>query len=143
MPTKRKSNGSSVVSNNTLSELFSRLTLAASTNDYDRVLSISNEVLKSSPTDSRAAKQKIIALIKLDKYREALTFLGECSFLRKEDTLLEKGFCLYKLGQGAEAEKVLEEGAGRGVLHIRAQNVSLSSRLIDYRHTEWRILPMH
>jgi hypothetical protein len=129
MPAKRKSEGSSSVSNTSLSELFSRLTLAASSNDFERVLAISNEMLKSSPNDSRAARRKVIALIKLDKYKDALSFLDECTFLNKNDTVLERGFCLYKLGNGIEAQKVLEEGSGRAVQHVRAQNVRFLVRI--------------
>jgi tetratricopeptide (TPR) repeat protein len=125
MAPKRKSDGSTAVSNASLSDLFSRLTVAASSNDFERALEISDQLLKASPNDSRAAKQKIIALIKLDKYKDALAFAEECSFLSKKDTLLEKGFCLYKLGKCREAQTVLEEGSGRAVQHVRAQNVSL------------------
>lgn len=94
-----------------------------SSNDYDQVLQIANDVLKSSPNDTRAARQKIIALIKLDKYKDALSYLEESEFLKAEDTILERGFCLYKLGRGEEAQKVLEAGSGRALDHIRAQNV--------------------
>jgi len=128
MAPKRKPDVSSSVSNASLAELFSRLTLAASSNDFERLLAISNEMLESSPKDSRAAKQKIIALIKLDKYKDALSFLDECTFLSKKDTILERGFCLYKLGKGSEAHRVLEEGSGRAVQHVRAQNVLYSVR---------------
>jgi tetratricopeptide (TPR) repeat protein len=123
MPPKKKSDESGALSNASLSDLFSRLTLAASTNDFEQALEISNQLLKASPNDSRAAKQKIIALIKLDKYKDALAFLEECTFLNKKETILEKGFCLYKLGKGNEAQKVLEEGTGRAIQHVRAQNV--------------------
>jgi len=123
MPPKRKSDGSAALSNASLSDLLSRLTLAASTNDFEQALEISNQLLNASPSDSRAAKQKIIALIKLDKYKDALAFLEECTFLNRKETILEKGFCLYKLGKGSEAQKVLEEGTGRAIQHVRAQNV--------------------
>ena len=123
MSLKRKSDGT----NASLSELFSNLTIAASSNDYERALTISNELLKSSPTDPRVAKAKIIALIKLDRYKDALSFMEECTFLNSKDLMLEKGFCLYKLGNGADAEKILQQGTGRGVQHIRAQNVRPSA----------------
>src|SRR5271169_3615267 len=123
MAPKRKSDGSTAGSNASLSDLFSRLTVAASSNDFERALEISDELLKASPNDSRAAKQKIIALIKLDKYKDALAFLEECTFLNKKETILEKGFCFYKLGKCSEAQKVLEAGTGRAIHHVRAQNV--------------------
>jgi tetratricopeptide (TPR) repeat protein len=126
MAPKRKAGGSSASVAVDLSELLSRLNLASSSDDYDRVVDISNEILKSSPTDSRAAREKIAALIKLDKYKDALEFIQASTFLDSHDTILERGFCLYKLGKGDEAQKVLEEGSGRAVQHIRAQNVPVS-----------------
>lgn len=125
MSLKRKSDGT----NASLSELFSNLTIAASSNDYERALIISDELLKSSPTDPRVARQKIIALIKLDRYKDALSFIEECTFLNGKDLVLEKGFCLYKLGNGPDAENILQQGTGRGVQHIRAQNVRPSVSL--------------
>jgi hypothetical protein len=126
MAPKRKSDGSTVSSSGvSLSELFSRLKIAASSNDFETVLQIADDVLKTSPTDSRAAKEKIVALIKLDKYKETLSFMDECSFLSPRDTVLERGFALYKLGKGAEAQKVLESGSGRAIQHVKAQNVCL------------------
>jgi tetratricopeptide (TPR) repeat protein len=112
-------------SKGSLSALFSKLSIAASANDYDQVLQIANDVLESSPNDDKAAKQKIIALIKLDKYKEAISYVEEATFLKSEDIALERGFCLYKLGRGEEARKVLENGSGRAIDHVRAQNVRI------------------
>ena len=124
MAPKRKSDGTTVSSSGVgLSQLFTQLKIAASSNDYEQVLQIANDVLKTSRSDSTAAKDKIIALIKLDKYKKALTFLDECSFLNPRDTILERGFILYKLGKGVDAAKVLEQGSGRAIDHVKAQNV--------------------
>jgi signal recognition particle subunit SRP72 len=123
MAPKRKAGGSSSYTTVDLSELFSRLNLASSSEDFDRVVDISNEILKSSPRDVRAAKEKITALIKLDKYKDAYDFIQASTFLDDADTVLERGFCLYKLGKGAEAQEVLEGSSGRAAQHIKAQNV--------------------
>jgi hypothetical protein len=141
MPPKQRSQTSSLASNVNLSELLSRLSLAASSNDFDRLLQVSNDVLKSSSTNALAAKQKILALIKLDKYKDALTFLEESTFLDRKEIVLEHGFCLYKLGRGIEAEKVLEQGSGRAVEHIQAQNVFLMKTFGNIRLIEWKTLP--
>src|SRR5437762_13640218 len=143
MPPKRKHEVSSATPASSLSDLFVKLSLAASENDYDKVLDLADQLLKSSPTDSRAAKQKVTALIKLDRYKEALTFLDKSTFLRDEETVLERGFCLYKFGKCVEAEEILKTMTGRAAEHIRAQNVSLSFEMnerADQRHIEWRIL---
>ena len=124
MASKRKADGSLAGSSSaSLGELFSRLSLAASSHDYEKVVTISDQVLASSPTNIKAAKQKLDALIRLDKYSDALIFLEKAPFVDTKEVILEKGYCLYKLGKGEDAEKVLEQGSGRAILHIRAQNV--------------------
>jgi predicted Zn-dependent protease len=146
MPAKRKHEVSSTSSNASLADLFSKLSLAASSNDYDRVLDLADQLLKSSPADSRAAKEKITALIKLDRYKEALTFLAESTFLTDQETVLERGFCLYKVGKCVEAAEVLKTASGRAADHIRAQNVlpscylrwRVNNRLIEWRTLKWR-----
>ena len=120
MAPKRKLDGSMPGS---LSQLFSRMTLAASSSDFARVLELANEALATSPTNLRAAKQKVVALIKLDRYKDALAFLDESAFLEPKDIALERGFCLYKMGKGHEAQRALEHGSGRAVQHVIAQNV--------------------
>jgi signal recognition particle subunit SRP72 len=125
MAPKRKAGGSSSYATVDLSDLFSRLNLATSSEEFDRVVDISNEILKSSPRDVHAAKEKITALIKLDKYKDAYDFIQASTFLDNAATVLERGFCLYKLGKGAEAQKVLEGSLGRAAQHIKAQNVCL------------------
>jgi tetratricopeptide (TPR) repeat protein len=128
MAPKRKLDGSATGdASPNLVQLFSQMKLAASKSDYTKIIEISDEVLKSSPTNSNAAKQKVIALIGLDKYKEALTFLNHSTFLDDKEIALERGFILYKLGKGDEACKALEKGSGRSIEHVKAQNVFLSS----------------
>jgi tetratricopeptide (TPR) repeat protein len=122
MAPKRKLDGSAAT-NSSLVQLFSQMKLAASQSDYSKILDISNEILKSSPTNSAAAKQKVIALIRIDKYKEVLAFLDKSSFLDDKDVALERGYALYKLGKGDEARQALEKGSGRAVMHVKAQNV--------------------
>jgi tetratricopeptide (TPR) repeat protein len=124
MAPKRKLDGSAAPSNPSLVQLFTQLKLAASKSDYAGIVEISNEVLKSNPTNSEAAKQKVVALIKMDKYKEALLFLNHSSFLDEKDIAFERGFVLYKLGKCEEARKALEKGSGRSIQHVKAQNVS-------------------
>jgi len=126
-----------------LTQLFAKLSLATEANDYGQVLRVADAILQSSPTDLRAAKQKLIALIKLDKYAEALTFLSKTTHLSSSTTVLERSFCLYKLGRGEEVRTALESASGIVVEHIRAQNVlSLPPRCVpaDTRHIVWKTL---
>lgn len=114
---------SSHVTTASLSNLLSQLTLAAAEDDHEKAVTVATDVLSADPANAHAAKQKAIALIKLDKYKEALAFLDEATFLNAADVVLERGFCLYKLGRGKEAVEVLKGSSGRAVQHVLAQNV--------------------
>jgi tetratricopeptide (TPR) repeat protein len=108
MASKRKlgeSSGtrSSHVTTASLSTLLSQLSLAAAEDDHEKAVKVATDVLAADPTNAHAAKQKAVALIKLDKYKEALAFLDEATFLNSAEVMLERGFCLYKLGRGKEA----------------------------------------
>jgi tetratricopeptide (TPR) repeat protein len=103
--------------------MLSQLTLAAAADDHEKAVKVATDVLSADPTNAHAAKQKALALIKLDKYKDALAFLDEATFLNSAEMVLERGFCLYKLGKGDEAIEVLKGNSGRAVQHVLAQNV--------------------
>jgi tetratricopeptide (TPR) repeat protein len=119
LPSTRSSN----VTTASLSNLLSQLTIAAAADDHEKAVKVATDVLSADPTNAHAAKQKALALIKLDKYKDALAFLDEATFLNSAEMVLERGFCLYKLGKGDEAIEVLKGNSGRAVQHVLAQNV--------------------
>jgi len=146
MAPKRKIDGSPAES---LAQRLSRMSLAASAQDFSQVLHLANEALKSSPPNPQLMRDKVVALIKLDKYKDALSFLDESTtFLSAKDTALERGYCLYKLGKTDEAQKVLQQGSGRAVQHTLAQNVCIIPPVRSYpasdfgRHIERKTLKL-
>jgi tetratricopeptide (TPR) repeat protein len=147
MASKRKlgessSSRSSQVTTASLSALLSQLSLAAAEEDHEKAIKVASDVLSADPTNAHAAKQKAVALIKLDKYKEALAFLDEATFLNSAEVVLERGVCLYKLGRGKEAIEVLKGSSTRAAQHVLAQNVPQFTFEggSDFRHTAWRIL---
>jgi len=124
LPTSRSTSLSAA----TLANMLSQLTIAAAMDDYEKAVKVATDVLAAEPTNAHAARQKAIALIKLDKYKDALAFLDQAAtFLNAQEVVLERGYCLYKLGRGEEAIHVLKMGSGRAVQHVQAQNVRLLS----------------
>lgn len=89
--------------------------------DHEEVLRAANAVLKKSKDDREARKTKIIALLKLDRYEDALDAAGEGS---KDGTELPKAYALYKVGRYDEAELIAKSlKDGRGIRHVEAQAV--------------------
>ncbi len=110
-----------------LSALLQRSTLE----DHEEVLRACNNVLKKSKTDIEAQHVKVVALLKLDRYEDALRVLEGGGEKLKDRLPLERAYALYKQGKYDEAEKVTQiTGGARGLRHVEAQTVrdSVSSR---------------
>ncbi|KAK9370862.1 hypothetical protein V1509DRAFT_615000 [Lipomyces kononenkoae] len=112
-----------------LQELLEKLTVHAQNDEHTLVVDLANRLLKHNSSDVRAKKAKQVALIKLDRYAEALKVFGDDE-LKPCELALERAYCLYKLGK-LEAAKVLTDNAirsgednatqQRGLLHLKAQ----------------------
>jgi signal recognition particle subunit SRP72 len=93
----------------------------ATIEDHDEVLKASNAVLKSSKTNLDALHTRVVALIKLDRYDDALRALDDGGDRLAERCVLEKAYALYKTGQLAEAEKLARGTDKRSLRHVAAQ----------------------
>lgn len=103
-----------------LSALLRRSTIE----DHDEVLRACNSALKTSKTDIEAQHVKIVALLKLDRYEDALRVFEDGGEKLKERLPLERAYALYKQGKYVEAEKVTQLAGGeRGLKHVEAQTV--------------------
>lgn len=103
--------------------------------DHDEVLKASNEVLKKSKTDVQAQHSKVVALVKLDRYEDALRVFEDAGDALKEKAAVEYAYALYKCGRLREAAEVAAKSAGgRGAKHVEAQAVRfLLGRLLFER----------
>ncbi|RDW65340.1 signal recognition particle subunit SRP72 [Coleophoma crateriformis] len=97
---------------------------SSSITDHDEVLKAANAVLKSSKNNPDALHTRVVALVKLDRFEDALRALDDGGDQLAERCTLEKAYALYKTGQLAEAEKLASSslsGKNRGLKHIAAQ----------------------
>ncbi|EON64465.1 hypothetical protein W97_03697 [Coniosporium apollinis CBS 100218] len=102
----------------TLSSLLSRTTLT----DHDEILSAANAVLKRSKGDADAQHVKAVALLKLDRFDDALRVFEAGGDALKERARLGYAYTLYKSGRPEEAAEVADhDGAERGLRHLLAQ----------------------
>lgn len=89
--------------------------------DHEEVLKAANAVLKSSKGDQDALHTKVVALLKLDRFEDALRALDDGGDKLAERCVLEKSYALYKTGKLEEAEKLVEGAQKRGLKHVAAQ----------------------
>ncbi|KAI1336171.1 hypothetical protein F5Y15DRAFT_395495 [Xylariaceae sp. FL0016] len=98
---------------------------ASSIEDHDQVLKAANAAIKASKTDLRAQNTRVVALLKLDRFDDALRALAEGGDPLEKECLLEKAYALYKTGELEDAQKIVRSAANgspsRALRHLAAQ----------------------
>lgn len=89
--------------------------------DHEEVLKAANAVLKSSKGDQDALHTRVVALLKLDRFDDALRALDDGGDKLAERCVLEKAYALYKTGKLDEAGELVAGAQKRGLKHVAAQ----------------------
>lgn len=113
---------------------LSSLLESSSIEDHEEVLNAVNAVLKTSKSDQNALYTRVIALIKLDRFEDALRALDDGGDKLAQRGALEKAYALYKTGQLEEASKIIGTAGDselRGLKHIAAQVAYRAERFED------------
>lgn len=110
---------------------LSALLRDSSITDHNEILKATNDVLKSSKLDPNALHTRAVALLKLDRYDDALKALDDGGDKLASQCILERAYALYKTGKLADAAKVCEGGDSRGLKHIAAQVAYRAERFAD------------
>lgn len=93
----------------------------ADLNNHEQVLKTANAALKKSKTDLPAQHVRLVALLQLDRFDEALRVVEDGGSALQDAAALECAYALYKNGKTQEAEKIALSRPGRGLQHVRAQ----------------------
>ncbi|OQO13742.1 hypothetical protein B0A48_01972 [Cryoendolithus antarcticus] len=106
----------------TLTSLLSKSTIE----DHAEILSAAQKSItqsKGGTSDVNAQRTALVALLKLDRFAEAVAFVDTYPKL-KEEARLEYAYTLYKAGRPAEAAEIAAKGSdgGRGLRHVEAQS---------------------
>lgn len=109
-----------------VAQLLSSLLQRTSIDDHEEVLSSANAVLAKSKGDVQAQHAKVVALLKLDRYEDALRVVEEGGEALKQQAGLEYAYGLYKSGRVEDAIEVVARVGGRGASHLEAQAVCTS-----------------
>src|SRR5436309_2740327 len=112
-----------------LSSLLSSSTI----DDHEELLKKADLDLKNDKTNHDALHNRVVALLKLDRFEDALRALDDGGDKLTRRCELEKAYALYKTGQLEEATQVVESSSmdSRGLKHVSAQVAYRSERFED------------
>ncbi len=107
---------------------LSALLQSSTIDDHEEVLQACNASLKQSKNDLGIQHVKVVALLKSDRYEDALRVLDEGGDELTKKAGVERAYALYKIGELAEAKEIVNGIANdRGARHVEAQAVRIPS----------------
>lgn len=109
----------------------------SSIQDHDEALKTANAALKVDKSNFQAQHTRVIALLKLDRFNDALRALAEGGDKLEKECSVEKAYALYKSGKLVEAEAAVHSirPVTRGSRHLagqiayRAENFEEAARI--------------
>lgn len=90
--------------------------------DHEEILQAADLALKQNKGDSETQHVRVVALLKLDRYEDAVKAVEAGGAKLKESGKLEYAYALYKSGKPTEAANLVNEATGRGEKHVEAQS---------------------
>ncbi|KAF4969468.1 hypothetical protein FSARC_3326 [Fusarium sarcochroum] len=103
---------------------LSALLRQSSIQDHDEVLKAANAAIKANKSDADSQHTRIIALLKLDRFEDALRAIADSPLTIHSRIALEHAYALYKTGKLTEATSVLQSAGlekKRNLQHVAAQ----------------------
>ncbi|ETS80825.1 hypothetical protein PFICI_08354 [Pestalotiopsis fici W106-1] len=96
---------------------------ASSIQDHDEILKAANAAIKASKSNIQAHHTRVVALLKLDRFDDALRALADGGDKLEQECLVEKAYALYKSGKLNEAEETIKlvSPATRTSRHLAGQ----------------------
>ncbi|KAI2801867.1 Signal recognition particle core component [Blomia tropicalis] len=92
----------------TLSNSFADLKRFENNGEYEKALRTTNKILELSKDNQKAIHCKVVSLIQLNKFEEALNFLDKLDDEIKSKLNFEKAYCEYRLNKVDEALKTIK-----------------------------------
>ena len=107
---------------------LSALLERSSIGDHEEVLKACDVSLKQSKGDIELKHFKCVALLKLDRYEDAIRVFNESGDQLMKRAAVERAYALYKVGELSEARKVAKSIIDdRGARHVEAQAVRITA----------------
>ncbi|KAI1188535.1 hypothetical protein F5B17DRAFT_266585 [Nemania serpens] len=108
------------------SATLASLLRTATIQDHDEALRLANAAIKASKDDIDAHQTRVVALLKLDRFDDALRAIADGGHVLEAKCSFEKAYALYKTSHLQEAWETAEkapsaQAASRPFRHLRAQ----------------------
>ncbi|KAM5366521.1 hypothetical protein ACJZ2D_010489 [Fusarium nematophilum] len=116
---------------------LSALLRQSSIEDHDEILKAANAAIRADKNDVVSQHTRIVALLKLDRFDDALRAIAEGGTNLHARSVLEHAYALYKTGKLDEATSVLQAAgieSKRGFKHVAAQ-VAYRAERFDEAHS--------
>jgi signal recognition particle subunit SRP72 len=114
-----------------ITTLFTELKKAVEDYDDELSLQVCDKLIKLNPDDQLTLQCKVVTLIRLEKYKEALTMIARQFRNSDIDLSYEKIYCYYRTNQLVPAMELLEEVKAKNdkqddpsLLYLEAQLVN-------------------
>lgn len=114
-----------------ITKLFTDLKNAVQDYDDERSLELCDELIKLNSDDLVTLQCKVVTLIRLEKYKEALSMIARQFKNSDIDLSYEKIYCYYRTNQLVPAMELLEELKSKSgdqnpsLLYLEAQLVKI------------------
>ncbi|KAF7558956.1 hypothetical protein G7046_g5200 [Stylonectria norvegica] len=121
---------------------LSSLLRTSTIDDHDEILKAANAAIKANRSDVVSQHTRVVALLKLDRFDDALRAIAEGGLKLNAQCCLEKSYALYKTGKLDEATGVLQSvGLGkRSFTHVAAQVNYRAERFDEVHNMYSRLL---
>lgn len=121
---------------------LSALLRSSSIEDHEEILKAANAAIKANKSDAGHQHTRIIALLKLDRFDDALRAIAEGGIVIEAKCALEKAYALYKTGKLEDAASVLKAVglSDRSFQHVAAQVAYRAERFDEAREIYQRLL---
>lgn len=122
--------------------VLSSLLRASSIDDHDEILRAANAALKANKNDVATQHTRVVALLKLDRFEDALRAIDEGGNKLSHVCALENAYALYKAGKLDEATAALQSVGleKRGFNHVAAQIAYRAEKFDEARTIYSRLL---
>lgn len=113
-----------------ITQLFTELKKTVDDYDDERSLELCDKLIKLNPEDQLTLQCKVVTLIRLEKYKDALTMIARQFRNSDIDLSYEKIYCYYRTNQLAPAMELLQELKSKNssedpsLLYLEAQLVT-------------------
>ncbi|VUC34083.1 unnamed protein product [Clonostachys rosea] len=121
---------------------LSALLRSSSIEDHEEILKAANAAIKADKSDFGHQHTRIIALLKLDRFDDALRAIAEGGIVIEAKCALAKAYALYKTGKLEDAASVLKAVglADRSFQHVAAQVAYRAERFDETREIYQKML---